>query len=334
MNRQVVFTDVRQVAFENAETPQVGPGQILVRTTRTAISTGTELTMLMADFPEGSKWDQITNFPFTPGYCHAGVVEEVGEGVEDFAPGDRVCSGAKHAAWVSLPADAAFAIPDGVSDEEAALWMLGRIAFNGVRRGRLEMGECVVVYGLGLIGLFAAQLARLDGARPVIGVDLSPLRRRFAEEAGVDLVLDGEADDIPAAVEEATKGRMADCIFELTGVASLIPREMDLLHRQGRIVIVSSPRGKTEFDFHDYVNSPSHTIIGAHNASHPQHETWYNQWTAARNTELLLDLMAAGEVQMGHTITHRFAAHDAPEAYEMLMDDRGQAGAVILDWTD
>jgi len=117
MNHHVVFTDVRQVAVQPAEMPTPGPGEMLVRTTKTAISTGTELTMLMADFPEGSRWDQITSFPSHPGYSHVGEVVEVGAEVEGFAPGDRVASGGGHAAWITLPPDQAHRIPDGVDDE-------------------------------------------------------------------------------------------------------------------------------------------------------------------------------------------------------------------------
>jgi 2-desacetyl-2-hydroxyethyl bacteriochlorophyllide A dehydrogenase len=334
MNHRVVFTDVNRVHVEAAEMPTPGPDQVLVRTTKTAISTGTELTMLMGDFPEGSKWDQITSYPTGAGYCHVGVITEVGSDVEGFEPGDRVATPAKHTAWVALQPEQLFRIPNGVSDEVATLWMLGRIAFNGMRRGQIEMGEAVAVFGLGLIGQFAAQLARLEGARPVVGVDLSPLRREFARQAGVDLVLDGADPKLAEHIEGATRGRMLDCVLEVTGVASLIPKEMDLLHRQGRIVIISSPRGETRFDFHDYVNSPSHTIIGAHNASHPSAETPYNKWTAARNTELLFDLMASGEVLAKHLITHRYSWMDAADAYRMLMEDRTQAGAVIIDWTE
>jgi len=333
VNHRVAFTDVRQVEVQPAEMPTPGPGEMLVRTTRTAISTGTELTMLMSDFPEGSRWDAITSYPCYPGYSHVGEVVEVGAEVEGWQVGDRVASGGGHAAWITLQPEQAHRIPDEVDDEVATLWMLGRIAFNGVRRAQLHMGESVVVFGLGIIGQFVVQLARLDGARPVIGVDLSPMRREFAEVGGVDLVLDGAAEDLAEQVSVATKGRMADCIFEVTGVAALIPREMDLLHRQGRIVILSSPRGKTEFDFHDYVNSPSHTIIGAHNGSHPPVATPYNPWTPHRNTELLFDLIAAGEVKIDHIITNRYPWQDAPAAYEMLMADRGRAGAVILDWS-
>lgn len=333
MNHHVVFTDVCKVEVQPDEMPTPGPGEVLIRTSKSAISTGTELTMLMSDFPEGSKWDQITSYPVTPGYCNVGRIVEVGEGVEGFAVGDRVATAARHRAWSVLGADGLFPIPDGIADDVATLWQLGRIAFNGMRRGRIEMGEAVAVFGLGLIGQFAAQLARIEGARPVIGVDLSPLRRGFAEEAGIDLVLDGGAEDLRERVEEATRGRMLDCVLEVTGVAALIPPEMDLLRKQGRIVIISSPRGKTDFDFHDYCNSPSLTIIGAHNNSHPPVETYYNQWTPQRNVEMLFDLMVAGEVRARQMITHRFAWHDAPAAYEMLMEDRTQAGAVILDWS-
>ncbi|MFP4248793.1 MAG: zinc-dependent alcohol dehydrogenase [Armatimonadota bacterium] len=333
MNHHVIFTDVRKVAVEPAEMPTPGPGEVLIRTSKTAISTGTELTMLMSDFPEGSKWDQITSYPCAPGYSNVGRIVECGDGVDGFAVGDRVATRGKHQAWVVVEESALFPIPDGIADDAATLWQLGRIAFNGMRRGQIEMGESVAVFGLGMIGQFAAQLARIAGARPVIAIDLSPLRRGFARQAGIDLVLDGAADDLGERVEQATRGRMLDCALEVTGNASLIPREMDLLHRQGRIVIISSPRGKTQFDFHDYVNSPSLTIIGAHNNSHPPVETWYNQWTPHRNVEMLFDLMVAGEVRARHLITHRFDWRDAPDAYEMLMEDRTQAGAVILDWS-
>ncbi|HUS80324.1 MAG TPA: zinc-binding dehydrogenase [Armatimonadota bacterium] len=335
MNHRVVFTDVCKVEVQAAEMPTPGPNQMLVRTSKTAISTGTELTMLMSDFPEGSKWDKMTHYPTGAGYSHVGEVVEIGEQVRGFEVGDRVASGASHAAWAVLEPAQAFRIPDAVTDEVATLWMLGRIAFNGMRRGGLQMGESVVVYGLGIIGQFVCQLARLDGARPVIGVDVAPLRLDLARKlGGTDLVIDGAAGDILDRVSTATRGRMADCVFEVTGVADLIPREMDLLRRQGRIVILSSPRGKTEFDFHDYCNSPSLTIIGAHNGSHPQFETPYNPWTPHRNVELLFDLIAGGEVRLAELITHRFHWQDAPAAYEMLMADRGEAGAVVLDWEE
>ena len=333
MNHHVVFTGIRQVEIEECETPTPGPGQVLVRTIKSAISTGTELTILTGDYPQGSKWSAYGTFPFNAGYSNVGEVIEVGDQVTRFRVGDRIASSARHCTY-ALVADgpSAHQVPDDVSDEAAALYMLAQIAINGVRRAAVNMGEAVVVYGLGLIGQFALQLARIDGARPAIGVDLSQLRRDFAQAFGADLVIDGADDDIAAQVKAATHGRMADCVIELTGVAALIPREMDLLRRQGRIVILSSPRGETSFDFHDYCNSPSLTIIGAHNGSHPHFETPYNPWTPARNVEFIFDLIAAGELHADELVTHHYCWDEAADAYGMLIADRGQAGAVILDW--
>jgi 2-desacetyl-2-hydroxyethyl bacteriochlorophyllide A dehydrogenase len=333
MNHRVVFTGIRQVDIEECDTPAPGPGQVLIRTIKTAVSTGTELTILTGDYPHDSKWSNFATLPFNAGYSNVGEVVEIGDQVSRFRVGDRVASSANHCTYaVVADGPSTHHVPDAVSDEAAALFMLAQIAINGVRRAALNMGEAVVVYGLGLIGQFALQLARIDGARPAIGVDLSQLRRDFAQAFGADLVIDGADDDIPAQVKAATHGRMADCVIELTGIADLIPREMDLLRRQGRIVILSSPRGQTSFDFHDYCNSPSLTIIGAHNGSHPQCETPYNPWTAARNTEFIFDLIAAGDLHADELVTHRYCWDAAAEAYGMLIEDRGQAGAVILDW--
>ncbi len=333
MNYRIVFTGVNQVEIQACEMPSPGAGEMLVRTIKTAISTGTELTILTGDYPQDSNWSNYGTFPFNAGYSNVGEVVEVGSGVARFAVGDRIASSGAHCSY-ALVADGARAhlVPEGVSDEAAALYMLAQIAIHGVRRAGVQMGEAVVVYGLGVIGQCALQLARLDGARPAIGVDLSELRRDLAQSLGVDLVIDGADDDIAAQVKAATHGRMADCVIETTGVAALIPREMDLLRRQGRIVILSSPRGETSFDFHDYCNSPSLTIIGAHNGSHPQYETPYNPWTPARNVELLFDLIAGGELHVDELVTHRYNWAEAAAAYQMLIEDRGQAGAVILDW--
>jgi len=333
LNHKVVFTGVKQVKLEPCEMPSPGPGQMLVRTIKTAVSTGTELTILTGDYPEGSKWGEYGTFPFDAGYSNVGEVVEVGEGVTRFSAGDRVASSARHCSY-ALVGDGpqTHAVPEGVSDEAAALYMLVQIAIHGVRRAGVQMGESVVVYGLGVIGQFALQLARIDGARPAIGVDLSPLRRELAQSLGADLVIDGADDDIAAQVKAATRGRMADCVIEITGIGELIPAEMDLLRRMGRIVILSSPRGETSFDFHDYCNSPSLTIIGVHNGSHPQYETPYNPWTPARNVEFIFDLIASGELHVDELVTHRYCWENAVDAYEMLIADRGQAGAVILDW--
>ena len=125
---------------------------------------------------------------------------------------------------------------------------------------------------------------------------------------------------------------MADVVFEVTGNPDAILDEVKVLRRQGRLIILSSPRGKTLFDFHDWCNWTSISIIGAHTSSHPPHENPDDPWTRERNTELFFELVRNKEIVAAELVTHRFKADDAPSAYQMLMTERGKTGIVLLDW--
>ncbi len=329
---RVVFPRQREVAVEQYEAQAPGEGQLLVRTLATTISTGTELTILSGEFPPESRWADYARYPFVAGYSNCGEIIEIGPGAEGYAVGERVVSYAPHAEYALLtPEDVFGRVPDEVSDEEASTFTLGLIALNGIRRAQLQLGESVVVYGLGLLGLLTAQLARLNGCRPLIGVDLSEQRRAWARELGADVVVDG-TENVPEAVSKATDEGMADVLFEVTGKPAIIESEFRVLRRFGRAVILSSPRGPSSFDFHDFCNSPSITIIGAHNGSTVQCETVHSQWTWPRHCQLYMRLMASGELRVKEMISHRFAPAEAPEVYRWLLEDRSGAGFVVFNW--
>ncbi len=331
-NPTIVFTAPREVEVHDLPVPQPGPGELLVRTSRTLISTGTELSCLDGTQPRGQIWSSYGSFPSRPGYSHVGEVIETGDGVDADWVGRRVASKGSHAAYVTLTPDACWVLGDDVSDEDATFHTLAVVALNGVRRGSLMFGESAVVYGLGMVGNLTAQICRLAGARPVIGVDLSEMRLGLLPDGPGVVGVDGSGD-VRAAVDEATKGRMADVVYECTGSGALIPHEMKVLRRLGRIVIVSSPLTATkEFDFHDLCNSPSLTIIGAHNYSHPPVATPQNPWTMRRDTEFYFDRLSEGDFKVTHLITHRGPAATAPALYQMLLEDRSAAMGVVLSW--
>jgi|YNPNPStandDraft_1061719.scaffolds.fasta_scaffold22317_3 2-desacetyl-2-hydroxyethyl bacteriochlorophyllide A dehydrogenase len=332
-NPTVVFVEPRRVTIEDRPRPVPGEGELLVQTSRTLISTGTELTILSGEFPPGSKWAEYGKFPFVPGYDHIGVVVEVGSKVDPSWLGRKVASYAPHAAYVTLRPEAVRPVPAAIPDEEAAFFTLAEIVMNGVRRGEVRWGEAVVVYGLGLLGQLTARCCHFAGARPVIGVDVSEERlKRLPQAPGFQGVNPGR-QNLVEIVREQTQGRMADVAFEVTGNPELIPREFEALKRQGRLVILSSPRGPTSsFDFHDLCNSPSYTLIGAHNSSHPPVETPSNPWTQKRHAELFFHLLASGEWEVKPLISHRAPYTEAPRLYEMLLEDRTQAMGVVLEW--
>jgi 2-desacetyl-2-hydroxyethyl bacteriochlorophyllide A dehydrogenase len=335
-NPLVVIPKAGEVRFEDHPIAQPGTGEVTIRTRRTMISTGTELTILAGQFPAESAWADYGRYPFRAGYSAAGEVFAVGEGVTGLSVGDRVAAPSPHARFATVSSDLVTPVPDErVPLEQVPFGTLGQTVMNGVRRSGAGWGDAVVVFGAGLLGQLAVRFCRLVGARPVIAVDVARdrLDRLPRDEAIVPV--DAANVDVPTAVAEATRGRMADVVFEVTGNPELIPAEFATLKPcDGRVVMLSSPRGPSSFDFHDLCNRPSHTIIGAHIDSQPERSTAANPWTGSRNSELFFDLIAAGELDLGPLITHRRGYRATPDAYLELLEDRSHALAVILDWDD
>ena len=332
-NPSVIFTRPNEVVVEGRDVPAPKDDELLIRTVRSLISTGTELTHLSGESPPGSVWDKITDYPFVPGYCNVGEVVEVGGCVDREWIGRCVATYGGHAMYVTSGVAGARVIHRDIPHEQAAFFTMAEITMNGVRRGGVQWGESVAVYGLGILGQLAVRLCRIAGARPVFGIDTADSRLAFMPDDTSIVPVNPQKQDAVAVVERATGGRKADVVFEVTGIGTVIPEEFKVLRRQGRLVMLSSPRHVTQFDFHDLCNSPSFTIIGAHNLSHPQHETPYQQWTNHRHAELFFDLAADGELDVARLISHRIPYSEAPGAYQMLLQDRSQAMGVVLEWS-
>jgi len=332
-NLTVVFTGPKQVTVEERAMPVIGDNDMLVETILTLISIGTELTILNAESPKGSIWDRIASFPLTPGYNNIGKVIEVGKNVDKSWIGRKVAGYMPHSSYVIAKPESVRVIHRDIPDEQAVFFTLAEIVMNGVRRGELSWGESAVVYGLGLLGQLAVRFCHFAGARPVFGIDISENRIGMLPKTKGIVAINPKDTDVVKTVYQLTNGRMADVVYEVTGNPDIIPQEFSVLKRQGKLVILSSPRGTTKnFDFHDLCNSPSYSIIGAHNSSHPQYETPYNQWTQKRHGELFFNMIADGEIDVKPLISHRVNCKDAPQMYQMLMDDRTQAMGVILEW--
>src|SRR6202165_901363 len=190
--------------------PNAGSGQLLIHTTASLVSSGTE--RMLVEFGKANWLDKARqqpdkvrmvldkvrtdglavtveavrsklDQPLAPGYCNVGRVAELGLGVEGFAVGDRVVSNGKHAELVCVPKNLCARIPDSVSDESAAFTVLAAIGLQGIRLAKPTLGECVAVTGLGLIGLWTVQMLRPQGCR-VLRIDLDPGRLILARQFG------------------------------------------------------------------------------------------------------------------------------------------------------
>lgn len=340
-NETVVFTEPGGVTLREGDAPNPDAGELLVGTERSLVSTGTELTVLSGEFPEGSRWADYGTYPFTAGYCNVGTVVDAGRDADGSWVGRRVATRAPHARYATVDPDAGLCVPvpDAVRSEAAAFFAVAGIVMNGVRRSRLEWGEDVAVYGLGLLGQLAVRVCRLAGARSVVGFDLAASRLDYLNEDATVTGYDPGATDPAAAVGDAAREGEADVVFEVTGAPDAVADQFEVLRPAGRFVVLSSPRGTTELDLHDHCNGPSYEIIGAHESSHAPRgradDAWsYRRtgWTHPRHYELFFDYVRDGRLDAESLVSHRVDAGDAPATYRRLLDDRTDALGVVLEW--
>ena len=331
-NLQVVFTEAQRAELVETEVPEPAPGQVLVRSRVTLISTGTELSVYSGRSPKGSTWDVFGKYPYHPGYDCVGEVVEVGEGVDDGLVGKTVAGWGLHALFTVPEAANVEVVPEGVSDDTAVFQTISEIVMNGVRRPGAQWGEAAVVFGLGLLGQFAVRFLSIAGLTPVIGVDVSGFRigllPKHPSVKGVN-----SPEPPVEEVKDLTEGRMADIVFEVTGNPDLIPGEFKVLRRQGRMVILSSPLGATkEFDFHDLCNRDSITIYGTHNSSHPPEGVRDLPFSQHRHHELFYRYAREGLLDIESLVTHRHRPEEAPGVYRGLLEDRSEVMGVVFDW--
>jgi len=362
-----VLQSLKSGAIEVADVPRpaVTRGHLLVQTSRTLISAGTE--RMLVEFgrasllnkarqqPErvrqvldkirtdglGPTLDAVRNKldqPLPLGYCNVGVVIELGEGVSGFAVGDRVVSNGKHAEVVSVPASLCAPVPEGVPDEQAVFTVLGAIGLQGIRLAQPTLGEAVVVTGLGLIGLLTVQLLRAHGCR-VLGMDLDAGKLALARRFGAETVDLSAGQDPIAAADAFSRGRGVDAVLITASTRSDEPMHQAALmcRQRGRIVLVGvAGLDLSRDDF--YKKELSFQVSSSYGPGRydPTYEekgqdypVGFVRWTAQRNFEAVLDMMAAGRLDPAPVVSHRIAIGDAAQAYALLSAPAESLGIVL-----
>ena len=360
-----VAQDLRSgvTSVESAPRPATSPRSLLVRSRATLISAGTE--RMLVEFGKASfigkarsqpdKVKQVLDKlrtdgvlptmeavfaklgePLPLGYCNAGVVEEAGPRVVGLQPGDRVASNAPHAEFAAVPVNLCAKIPDNVTDDQASFTVLGSIALQGVRLVRPELGERVVVVGLGLIGLVTVQLLRASGCE-VLGVDLHPGRLEMAKRFGARVVPSG--GDAAATASAWTSGKGVDAVIVTASAKTdqIMHDAATMCRKRGRIVLVGVVGLQLRrADFYEKELSFQVSCSygpGRYDESYEQggedYPFGFVRWTEQRNFEAVLAMLASGRLVVDDLITHRFALDRAPEAYEKVSSDPDALGIIL-----
>jgi 2-desacetyl-2-hydroxyethyl bacteriochlorophyllide A dehydrogenase len=330
---RVVFSAPGEVRIETPAAPEPGPGEVLLETRRSLISTGTELAHLLGPPWRNPGGRTLPVYPHATGYSNAARVLAVGEAVTSWKPGDRVASGARHAAFPTLrERDWAVRVPDAVSDEEATFCTLATTVLNGCRIGEPQLGEDAVVVGMGLLGQILVQYLRLAGCERVIAVDVADARLEIAGSVGAATHhLNPSRDDVVNAVQDLTGGRGADLVYEVTGRTETFDLTFDLVRFFGRVVALGSPRQPARVDMQQ-VHMKAIRLLGAIVASHPAEDERRHRWSRRANGELVMRWLADKRLDVRPLITDRIPAAEAARAYHLLAEERERHLGIILEW--
>ncbi len=348
--------------------PIVQPGRVLVRTTASLISAGTERALAelgrkgllgkARERPEliGKVWEKVKTDGIVQalegvrdkldqshavGYSAAGIVIETAKDVTEFRAGDRVaCAGtdyASHAEVISVPRNLCVRLPEKLSFEEAAFGTVGAIALQGVRLAEPTIAESIVVIGLGLVGQLTVQLLKANGCR-VFGIDLDESRIQLARVSGADDCC--PPDEAKEKVLAWSRGRGADACIIAAATASNDPIELagEISRLKGRVVAVGMVGMNVPRNVYYQRELTLKVSLsygpGRHDPDYEEHgrdyPLAYVRWTEGRNIEAFLELLAAGRIDVNPLITHRFPIDDAQRAYQLISGDTREPYLAVL----
>jgi len=349
-----------ETILEEVPAPIAKSGQVLIQTTKSLVSLGTE--RMLVEFGKSNliskarqqpdKVKQVLDKiktdglmptleavfnklgePLPLGYCNVGEVIAVGNGVSEFQVGDRVASNGQHAEFVSVPKNLVAKIPDGVSDEEAAFTVIGSIGLQGIRLCKPTLGETIVVTGLGLIGLLTAQLLRANGCK-VIGIDFDEQKLALAKRWGIQTINPAKGEDPVKSVLDATEGNGADGVIITASTKSndVVSQAAQMSRKRGRIILVGViglNLSRAEF----YEKELSFQVScsygpGRYDDDYEQKGKDYPlafvRWTEQRNFQTILNAIQAGDIEVKPLITETIPL----EEYQKIYGDIGSSKAI------
>lgn len=352
MGRVVRFEAPGQVTVVDEREPELAPSEVRIATLFSGISAGTELSYYRGTNPYfGKRWDADQRL-FRPldaaaseraqaslrypvdgkGHEEVGVVVEVGAEADGLAPGDIVWGKWGHRSSTVRPA--AYArqrrLPAGIPPVVGVFSQIGAIALNVVLDADIHVGETVAVFGLGVLGQIVAQLARLNGAE-VIAVDPSADRREMAALLGAAHTLDACDGLVGERIRELTGGRGGDVALEVTGSYRALHEAVRSVRYSARVVAAGFFQGEAtalalgEEFHHNRIELRCSQISGVA----PQ--LGY-RWDEERLQRTVMDLAAAGRIELERLVTSVVPAERAAEAFQLLDRSAERGLQVVLQF--
>lgn len=347
--------------------PSLKNGEVMIKTTRSLVSLGTE--RMLVDFGKASllqkakqqpdkvkmvldkvksdglrpTFDSVVNKlgqPIPLGYCNVGKVVSVGNGVTEFAVGDRVASNGYHAEFVCVAKNLVAKIPDEVTDDEAVFTVIGAIGLQGLRLLNPTLGETIVVVGLGLVGLLTAELLLANGCN-VIGFDYDEAKIRLANAKGIIAINPSNVSDQVKYIEAHTNGIGVDGVVITASSRSdeIISQSAKMCRKRGRVVLVGvvglnisrADYYEKEITFQVSCSYGPGRYDNEYEKNGKDYPIGFVRWTEKRNFEAVLNAIGKGLLKVLPLITDRIPLHDYQKIYRDMSNPTSIA--IILQYS-
>jgi len=357
-----------QTIFVEAPMPRVGEESVLIRSTVSLISAGTERMLInfskanlfnkarqqpekVAQVLNKIKTDGVMttldavrakiNEPLALGYSNVGIVEQIGSKVSGLCVGDRVVSAGSHADMIISPAHFVVKIPENVSDEDAVYTVVSSIALQGIRLAKPEIGEKFAVIGVGLIGLIATQILIANGCQ-VLAVDYDQEKLDLAASFGAEVFnMEGQGD-IDSFAKSLSGGFGLDGVLVCAATKKSDPMNTaaTISRMRGRVIQIGlTGLGLERPEFYSKeieVRVSCSFGPGRYDPNYYEsgldYPIGFVRWTAQRNFEAILDLLSNKMLQVERLTSSNFKFENAGSAYKALSEDSSLLG-VILEYT-
>lgn len=358
-----------ETILEEVPAPQVKPGSVLIQSSRSLVSLGTE--RMLVEFGKSNLFqkakaqpERVTQVidkiktdglrptlkavfnklsqPIPLGYCNVGKVVAVGEGVTGFFIGDRVASNGPHAEFVCVSKNLVVKIPDDVSDDEAAFTVVGSIGLQGVRLVNPTFGETIVVIGLGLIGLITIELLKANGCK-VIGVDFDEKKIAIAREKGIIAINPSQGTEPVSFILRETENIGADGVIITASTKSdvVISQAAQMSRQRGRIVlvgVVGLNMNRSEFYQKELTFQVSCSYgPGRYDENYEgrglDYPIGFVRWTEKRNFETILNSISSHQLNVKPLISQKVKLEEYLQIYGDMKNSNNIASIIEYSGT-
>jgi len=320
-NNGLLATQLNTVECATRPLAELKLSEVRIQVEVSMVSPGTELHHITGTHTKKSE------FPLATGYISVGKVVGTGGACDEALLGQRFLVQQNHFAFHNAEVKNLRAIPEGVDPVDGGTAILLGIALRGIRGGQVRIGDSVVVFGMGVIGLYALHLAKVAGAYPVIAVDPVKMRRDVAQKMGADFVVDPLAGDAAVEIRKLTGGEGARVSIDASGTARVISSLPDVTAEFGKVVVLGGVHGTVPMDLYTRFQKSNLTMVGCGSA-YPQDYPYDER----RNEICLLQLIAAGRVSPRPAITDVVPWREGPGIYQRMIFEKDKIIGAAFDW--